>query len=250
MKELIKITKNEEGQQLVSARELHKFLEIKRYFTQWIEPYIKLDNEYKFLENVDFTRINVGVNPTNGVPIKDIALTMDMAKELSMLSKSDKGRQARKYFIKCEEKLKEELKNRELTETDKIVKLASIVNSEQRAEFILKLVDKFYSTENSKSSKKDKPKIDLKQKAIDIFKECYDEAYICNKGCYVVLDKKIVYKKAYSKGISKREFNKIVIENEMVRSCSNGGNVSATITDSINGIRQRQFFVNKTLFSL
>jgi phage anti-repressor protein len=104
--ELIKIITNENGENTISARDLHEFLDVKRYFTQWIEPYIKENNEYGFEENVDFTRINVDVNPTNGINIINYALTVDMAKELSMLSKSEKGKEARKYFIKCEKKLK------------------------------------------------------------------------------------------------------------------------------------------------
>ena len=106
MNELIKI-KNQNGKQLVSARELHEFLGVKRYFTQWLEPYIKKDNDYGFEKNVDFIGINVDVNPTNGVPIINYALTINMAKELSMLSKTEKGKQARNYFIQCEEKMKE-----------------------------------------------------------------------------------------------------------------------------------------------
>ena len=47
------------------------------------------------------------MNPTNGVPLIEYALTVDIAKELSMLSKTEKGKEARKYFIKCEKKLKE-----------------------------------------------------------------------------------------------------------------------------------------------
>lgn len=98
MNNLIKI--NDNG--LTSARDLHEFLEIKRYFTQWIEPYIKDNNDYDFLENIDFTRVNADVNPTNGLPTIDYAITIEMAKELSMLSKSVKGKEARKYFISIE----------------------------------------------------------------------------------------------------------------------------------------------------
>lgn len=104
--ELIKI-KEENGQQLVSARELHEFLEIKKHLTQWLKPYIDNNNEYGFVEGVDFTRIDGEVNPTNGIPIKEFILTIETAKELSMLSKSPKGKDARRYFIACEKKLKE-----------------------------------------------------------------------------------------------------------------------------------------------
>lgn len=239
MKELIKITKNEEGQQLVSARELHEFLEIKRYFTQWIEPYIKLDNEYKFLENVDFTRINVGVNPTNGVPIKDIALTIDMAKELSMLSKSDKGRQARKYFIKCEEKLKEELKNnKQLNFTPggnipiEVREMFSMIPDPNKAEMMLKVMDRFYpkkEVDKIIKENKDKPKVNLKQKAIDIFKECFDKAYYTTRGQYILFYKEPVYKCASKSGITKREFNKILLEYNMVKT-ERGGELATCCT--------------------
>lgn len=107
--ELIKIKSDENGNKIVSARELHDFLEIKKYFTQWLETYIKKDNKYGFEENIDFTRITAEVNPTNEIPLIEYALTVDMAKELSMLSKTEKGKKARKYFIKCEKKLKENI---------------------------------------------------------------------------------------------------------------------------------------------
>lgn len=88
----------------VSARELHKFLESKRQFTNWVSPYVSEDNDYGFIQGTDFIRIDAGVNPTNGVPIIDYWFTIDMAKEVSMLSKTEKGKQARKYFIECERK--------------------------------------------------------------------------------------------------------------------------------------------------
>lgn len=107
MNELIKITTSENGQQLVSAKELHEFLEVTKHMTQWIKPYIDKDNDYGFIEGIDFTRIDGEVNPTNGIPTIDYAIVLDMAKELSMLSKSSKGKQARKYFIECEKVVKQ-----------------------------------------------------------------------------------------------------------------------------------------------
>ena len=107
IKNLIKIIEKD-GQQLVSARELHYFLENKRHFTDWMKSYISENNDYGFIKNVDFTRIHVGVNPTNGVPIIDYVITIDMAKELSILQRTEKGKEARKYFIQCEKKLKQQ----------------------------------------------------------------------------------------------------------------------------------------------
>lgn len=88
----------------VSARELHKFLESKREFTHWVKPYVSADNDYGFIENIDFIAVDVGVNRISQQVMKDYWFTIDMAKEVSMLSKTAKGKEARKYFIECEKK--------------------------------------------------------------------------------------------------------------------------------------------------
>lgn len=100
------ITEREDGVKLVSARELHEQLGSKRHFSDWIKPYIKEDNDYLFVEGVDFTSFHAGVNPTNNVPIKDYVITIDMAKELAMVSKSVRGKKCRRYFINLEKELK------------------------------------------------------------------------------------------------------------------------------------------------
>jgi anti-repressor protein len=61
-----------------------------------------------FVENEDFEVFpNFGENPQGGRPTKDYLLSMDMAKELSMLERNDRGKQARRYFIECEKKLRQ-----------------------------------------------------------------------------------------------------------------------------------------------
>lgn len=102
MKELIKITTNEQGQRLVSARELHEFLGVRSRFNDWIRIRIE---KYGFEEENDYTKILVQCN--RGQNEYDYALTTDMAKELSMVENNDKGKIARRYFISCEKKLKE-----------------------------------------------------------------------------------------------------------------------------------------------
>ena len=111
MNELIKITTNENGQRLVSARELHEKLEIKTRFSLWIEQYIKEDNKYGFENNVDFTSVVTTTVVNNGAKrnLQDYALTIDTAKEVSMLTGTEKGREIRKYFITCEKQLKQSL---------------------------------------------------------------------------------------------------------------------------------------------
>ena len=116
--ELIKITTNEEGKQLVSARELHDFLEIKTEFRKWFPRMC----EYGFVENVDFTRAFQKCPTLGGIQtVADYAITIDMAKELSMIQRTEKGKQARLYFIECEKKLKTQVP--QLTEEQKLALL-------------------------------------------------------------------------------------------------------------------------------
>ena len=102
MEELIKIEKRND-QQVVNARELHQFLENKRKFVDWIKQRIE---QYEFVENQDFEVFhNFVKNSNGGRPTIEYALTIDMAKELSMVENNDRGRMARHYFIECERKV-------------------------------------------------------------------------------------------------------------------------------------------------
>lgn len=99
MKELIKI-QNHNNQQLVDARELHLFLDVQTRFNDWIAGRIE---KFGFTENQDYiTFTENSVKPQGGRPSIDYGLTIDMAKELSMVENNDKGREARRYFIQKE----------------------------------------------------------------------------------------------------------------------------------------------------
>ncbi|RDH43419.1 antA/AntB antirepressor family protein [Zooshikella ganghwensis] len=93
----------------VNARELHTFLEVGRKFATWIVNRIK---QYGFEEQRDYILISPN-GETNGKGgdrrSLDYYLTLDMAKELAMVERNEKGRQARRYFIECEKKLKEQV---------------------------------------------------------------------------------------------------------------------------------------------
>ena len=95
--ELIKLTKNEKGIETVNARELHAFLEVKTRFNDWIANRI---SEFGFAENKDF--VSLTENLVSGGKKNVFHISIDMAKELSMLERNDKGKQARLYFIECE----------------------------------------------------------------------------------------------------------------------------------------------------
>lgn len=101
---LLPISENN-GKKAVNARALHAFLGSKRDFSTWIKDRIK---SYDFVENQDYVVFpNFGENPKGGRPQIEYALSIGMAKELSMVEGNEKGKQARKYFIACEENRKE-----------------------------------------------------------------------------------------------------------------------------------------------
>lgn len=103
---------NDQPAQLVDARQLHEFLESKQDFSVWIKSRIR---KYGFLENDDYLLHKIveqvphqgGVRTTARI---DYHLTLNMAKELAMVERSEKGRQARQYFIACERQLREAMK--------------------------------------------------------------------------------------------------------------------------------------------
>lgn len=115
-KELIKIITIEKGKRLVSARELHDFLEVGRDFTTWIKGRI---DKYDFIESEDYAITNSfhQNGGKGGRPEKDYIITTDMAKELCMIENNPLGREARRYFIECEKKLQEVSKRAVLLET-------------------------------------------------------------------------------------------------------------------------------------
>jgi phage anti-repressor protein len=94
-------TINEELVQTVNARELHAFLESKQDFSTWIKARI---DHYGFVENQDFTRFHRKMEANNATII-EYHISIDMAKEVSMVERNDKGKEARRYFIACEKKL-------------------------------------------------------------------------------------------------------------------------------------------------
>ena len=101
MNELIKIEVRN-GQQLASGRELHKFLEVGTRYNDWINRIIE---KYNFIENKDFVTITQKRVTAQGneTEFDDHLMTIAMAKEIAMVANTEKGKEARIYFIKCEE---------------------------------------------------------------------------------------------------------------------------------------------------
>lgn len=98
--ELIKVTVSDNDEQLVSGRELHAFLEVGTQYTKWVERM----KEYGFVENDDYLTISQKRLTAQGnyTTYTDHALKIDMAKEISMIQRNEKGKQARQYFLQVE----------------------------------------------------------------------------------------------------------------------------------------------------
>lgn len=100
MHNLINVTLNENQEPVVSARQLHKSLEVKTRFSQWVEQNFKM-----FKESEDFSSVvaTTQQNQYGGVKkLQDYAVTIRMAEHLAMMSKTNKGHEVREYFIQIE----------------------------------------------------------------------------------------------------------------------------------------------------
>ena len=99
MNELIKVDNNT---QTVSARELHKALEIEKRFSAWFET-----NSQGFVEGEDFTTVLLGTEVQNngGIQIRELEdhnLSVDMAKHICLMNRTEKGKECRQYLIDLE----------------------------------------------------------------------------------------------------------------------------------------------------
>lgn len=95
--------------QTVNARELHAYLEVGKDFSTWIKDRI---SQYDFAESVDYVKFQDVRSPKSGSTksrpqtVTEYSISIDMAKELAMVERNEKGKQARQYFIECERRAK------------------------------------------------------------------------------------------------------------------------------------------------
>lgn len=100
MNELINVTLNDNHEPIVSGRQLHEALDVKTRYNDWFNRM----TEYGFIENQDYLaitqkRVTAQGNSTNQV---DHIIKLDMAKEIAMIQRTERGKQVRQYFIQVE----------------------------------------------------------------------------------------------------------------------------------------------------
>lgn len=150
MNQLIPInprTINNQTIQTVSARDLHAFLEVGKDFSTWIKDRIE---QFGFSEGADFVKFPEIGESTSKMKM-EYALTIDMAKELSMVERNQKGKEARLYFIECEKLAKQS------TLIDPKVQLANAVLIAQQ---VIQEQTLLIETQAQKIEE-DQPKVDL-----------------------------------------------------------------------------------------
>ena len=96
MEGLIKVEINENQEPVISGRALHSFLEVATPYDKWFPRMV----EYGFTDGLDFSTFLS--ESTGGRPATDHAIRLDMAKEIAMIQRTEKGKQARQYFIQIE----------------------------------------------------------------------------------------------------------------------------------------------------
>lgn len=164
MNELIKVNYDSD-RPTVSARDLHEYLEVKTAFKDWFPRMC----EYGFTEGIDFCSFLS--ESTGGRPAQDHQLTIEMAKEICMLQRNEKGRQARQYFINLEKawNTPEMVMSRALKMAENTIRSLKLTNSQltvenqimqPKADYFDELVDRNLLTSFRETAKQ----LDIKEK--------------------------------------------------------------------------------------
>lgn len=127
MNELINVTLNENHEPVVSGRQLHETLGVKTEYKKWF----KRMAEYGFAENEDYLRVTQKCPTLGGLQdVTDHVIKLDMAKEIAMIQRTDKGKEVRTYFIQVEKDFNspEKIMARALIMADKKIKLLESQN--------------------------------------------------------------------------------------------------------------------------
>lgn len=200
----VNVTKNDE--QYVSGRDLHMFLEIETPYPKWFSRMC----EYGFTENIDFNtdkkvRLQKEGNRNVNREVVDHSLTIEMAKQLCMLARNDKGRQAREYFIEVEKEWNspEKVMSRALKIANNVINEQKMVIAQQEqqiAEFqpVRDYVDEILSSTSTLTTTQVAADYDLSARALN---KILHEAKLQRN----VNGQWILYKDEMGKGYTKSE---------------------------------------------
>ena len=206
MNELLKVEVNENQEQVISGRELHMFLNIGTEYAKWFSRMC----EYGFEENRDFKVIvKNDENSKGGRPSTDHIMKLDMAKELCMLARNEKGKQARHYFLEVERDWNspEKVMARALNIANNTINNLKLENSMQKqmiAEFkpVKEYVDTILSSTDTVTVTQIAADYGLSARALN--KILWEEHLIHN-----VNGQWILYKRWMNKGFTKSETIKV-----------------------------------------
>lgn len=127
MNELINVTLNDNHEPVVSGRQLHEALGVKTEYKKWFSRM----TEYGFNESDDFLKVTQKcLTSSTGQNTTDHIIKLDMAKEIAMIQRTDKGKEVRQYFIQVEKDFNspEKIMARALLMADKKIKLLESEN--------------------------------------------------------------------------------------------------------------------------
>lgn len=133
MNELINVTLNDNHDPVVSGRQLHEALEVKTEYKKWFSRM----TEYGFNENEDFLKVTQKcLTSSTGQNTTDHIIKLDMAKEIAMIQRTDKGKEVRKYFIQVEKDFNspEKIMARALLMADKKITVLTTENETLKLE--------------------------------------------------------------------------------------------------------------------
>lgn len=128
MKDLIKIEINEKQEPIVNGRELHEALKVRTAYKDWFKRMC----EYGFVDGIDFCPILS--ESTGGRPETNHAIKLDMAKEIAMIQRNERGKEIRKYFIQIEKDFNspEKVMARALKFAEERLSILKLENTQQK----------------------------------------------------------------------------------------------------------------------
>ena len=139
--ELVPVYETSTGEKVVYGSELHAVLEVKSRFNDWIRNRL---NDCEAAENEDYESFTK--NLVSGGQSKEYLIKLDIAKEMAMLERNEKGKQVRRYFIQVEKKYKEKLKPKvPQTYLEALKELVAVEEEKERLQLELDRSKDWYS---------------------------------------------------------------------------------------------------------